>query len=195
MRIAPAAALSLLLASAASAAEAPKFPEPPADKADWKPTGELAELLERMEKSCAESQKVFAELSANQLNWRPPNGTHTPRWNTEHMMATQLLFFSQIYAAIDPENHKVIRLNPKQMPKDYVAAHPDWDGKQEAALTAAVSKYLHDFAYLLEGLDLDQQPPGSRWKLRALLVQMDRHYGEHTANVVKKFELEGWPEE
>lgn len=195
MQTIPAIALSLFLTTTAFAADAPKFPKPPADKANWNPTGELAELLKKMEKSCAESQKVFAKLSANQLNWRPPNGTHTPRWNTEHMMGRQLLFFSQIYAALDPTTHKVIDLNPEQMPPDYKAAHPDWDGEQEAALTAAVSKYVRDFAYLLEDLDLDARAPGSRWKLRALLVQMDRHYGEHTANVVKKFELEGWPAE
>jgi hypothetical protein len=42
---------------------------------------------------------------------------------------------------------------------------------------------------------LDGELPGSRWTLRRLLRQMERHYGEHTANVRKKFELADWPAE
>ncbi|MGI9454971.1 MAG: MBL fold metallo-hydrolase [Aeoliella sp.] len=160
----------------------------------WQPDGELAELLDKMDAACQASQQVFSPLSANQLNWSPPNGTHTPRWNAEHMMGRQLGFFSQIYAAIDP-TFKPIDLNPKQMPPDYKAAHPDWDGTEEARQMERANAFVRRFAYLLDGVDLDAQAPGSRWKLRGLLKQMDRHFGEHTANVQKKFELDEWPRE
>ena len=44
----------------------------------WQPKGDLATLLDSMDTACRKSQEVFAELSANQMNWQPPNGTHTP---------------------------------------------------------------------------------------------------------------------
>lgn len=165
------------------------------DYKPWQPNQELATLLKKMDDSCRASQRVFAPLTANQMNWRPPNGTHTPRWNPEHMMGRQLGFFSQIYAAIDPQVFSHIDLNPEQMPEDYTPAHPDWDGAEEARQMQRANAYVQRFAYLLDGLDLDQQAPGSRWTLRGLLKQMDRHFTEHTENVKKKFELEGWPKE
>lgn len=164
------------------------------DYKPWQPTGELAELFEQMEQACRDSQAVFAPLSANQMNFRPPNGTHTPRWNAEHMMGRELLFFTQIFHSRDT-SISAIDLNPAQMPPDYKAAHPDWTGAEEARQMERVSALVRRFAYLLDGIDLDKPAPGSRWTLRRLLAQMDRHYGEHTANVQKKFELEEWPEE
>lgn len=161
----------------------------------WEMPQPLADLFERMESSCSDSQKVFAELSVNQMNFKPSNGTHTPRWNTEHMMGRQLLFFSQIYHAQD-ERIPVIDLNPKQMPPDYRFAHPDWDGREEARQMQRVSSFTRRFAYLLENVDVDEKAPGSSWPtLRALLNQMYRHYTEHTENTVKKFDLLDWPKE
>ncbi|QDS97944.1 MBL fold metallo-hydrolase [Adhaeretor mobilis] len=160
----------------------------------WQPNEELAGLLKKMDESCQASQDVFAKLSIEQMNWRPPNGTHTPRWNPEHMMGRQLGFFSQIYATVNPRlSH--IDLNPKQMPKDYLPAHPDWDGAEQARQMQRANAYVQRFVYLLDGIDLDEKAPGSRWTLRKLLEQMDRHFTEHTTNVQKKFELEGWPAE
>ncbi|MCA9132871.1 MAG: DinB family protein [Planctomycetales bacterium] len=160
----------------------------------WTMPAELSELFQEKERACENSQGTFAKLSAKQLNFRPKNGTHTPRWNAEHMMGRELLFFSQIYAkqetAIVP-----LDLNPKQMPPDYVAAHPDWDGREEARQLQRVSAFSRRFAYLLAKLDLDQTAPGSYWTPRGLLQQMRKHYAEHTANVVKKFQLPGWPKE
>lgn len=161
----------------------------------WQPSDELATLLKNMDTACKESQAVFAKLSAEQMSWQPPNGTHTPRWNAEHMMGRQLGFFSQIYAAIEPDVFSHIDLNPKQMPDDYQPAHPDWDGAEEARQMERANAYARRFAYLLEGLDLDAKAPGSFWTPRRLLRQMERHYGEHTANVVKKMELDDWPGE
>ena len=80
------------------------------------------------------------------------------------------------------------------MPKDYKFAHPDWSGEEEAKQMLRVEKFTRRFAYLLDGMDLNKRPKGSRWTPRALLRQMERHYAEHTANVVKKKQLEGWPE-
>lgn len=160
----------------------------------WQMPESLSVLFGAMEKANENSQAVFANLSANQMNFKPANGTHTPRWNTEHMMGRQLLFFSQIYHAQNPAI-PVIDLNPKQMPPDYVFAHPEWDGSEEARQMQRVSEFTRRFAYLLDGVELDKKAPGSRWTLRGLLKQMQRHYGEHTANTVKKFDLPGWPRE
>lgn len=165
------------------------------DYKPWKPQAELGDLLSKMDVACKASQEVFAPLSAQQMSWRPPNGSHTPRWNTEHMMGRQLGFFSQIYATIEPETFSRIDLNPKQMPPDYEPAHDEWNGAEEARQMERANAYVRRFAYLLDGIDLDARAPGSRWTLRGLLKQMDRHFGEHTANVEKKFELEGWPTE
>tara|TARA_R110002073_G_scaffold154532_1_gene309650 strand:+ start:11837 stop:13045 length:1209 start_codon:yes stop_codon:yes gene_type:complete len=159
----------------------------------WSMPDELEAEFQQMEHACRESQKVFASLSVEQLNFRPENGTHTPRWNAEHMMGRQLLFFSQIYHAIDPAI-PTLDLNPKQMPPDYRFAHPDWDGAEEARQMQRVSDFCRRFAYLLDGVELDTKAPGSRWPtLRALLKQMQRHYGEHTSNTEKKFDLPGFP--
>jgi hypothetical protein len=158
----------------------------------WKPTGELAALLDRLDRASAASQEVFAPLSVEQMNFRPANGTHTPRWNAEHMMGAQLLFFTQIYSRQDPAISP-IALNPKQMPADYVAAHADWSGAEEARQMDRAAALVRRFAYLLDGLSLDESAPGSRWTLRRLCEQMERHSGEHTANVKKKFELADWP--
>lgn len=188
------ALFSLGLASA-SVAEDLKLPKPPEDKASWEPSGELSELLEKMAKASEASREVFEPLTAEQMNWRPPNGTHTPRWNAEHMAATQLLFFSQIYAEIDPDHHKPVRIGPKQRPDEYAAAHPEWTGEEQAEQMEQIADYVAGFAYLLDGVPLDEPAPGSRWTPRRLLVQMQRHYDEHTANVKKKFELPEWPSE
>ena len=160
----------------------------------YKMTDEVAKLFANKEIASAASRRIFSQLSVTQMNFKPSNGTHTPRWNTEHMMGRELLFFSQIYHAVDPAI-KIMDLNPKQMPKDYEFAHPDWTGEEEARQMLRVENFTRRFAYLLDGMDLDAKANGSRfWTPRALLKQMERHYTEHTANVIKKKQLEGWPE-
>lgn len=157
-------------------------------------TAEWEALLDAKDKASRASQEVFAKLSGAQMNFRPSNGTHTPRWNAEHMMGRELGFFSQIYEQLDSDiGHS--NLNPKQMPDDYVAAHSDWTGAEEARQLERVRAFTRRFAYLLHGLELDEQAPGSHWTPRGLLKQMERHYDEHTANVKKKFELPDWPDE
>lgn len=161
----------------------------------WEMPADLSKLFAAMEKSCEDSQQIFAKLSIQQMNFKPANGTHTPRWNTEHMMGRQLQFFSQIYHAVDV-TIPVMDLNPKQMPPDYRFRHADWTGAEEARQMDRVSKFTRRFAYLLDGLDVNKRAPGSRWpSLQALLGQMFRHYSEHTANTVKKFDLPGFPAE
>jgi hypothetical protein len=160
----------------------------------WEMPQAVAELFQRKEQACLQSQQTFAPLSVAQLNFKPSNGTHTARWNCEHMMGRELLFFSQIFAQ-QSSVIEVIDLNPKQMPPEYEPRKAEWDGGEEARQMERVSRFSRRFAYLLDGLELDQPAPGSSWTLRKLLVQMDKHYTEHTANVVKKFALTDWPRE
>ena len=161
----------------------------------WEMSGELTALFEAKEAAAAESRETFAGLSAAQMSHRPADGSHTPRWNAEHLRATELLFFSQIYHALDP-SVPVLNTAPKQMPADYQEAHPDWSGGREAEEMARVQAFVRRHAYLLDGLDLDEKAPGSRfWTPRRLLEQMVRHYGGHTANVVKKQSAADWPAE
>ena len=160
----------------------------------WKMEEQLAGMFAKKEAACLSSRLVFKEFSRVQMNFRPSNGTHTPRWNAEHMMGRELLFFSQIYHAVDP-NIPVMDLNPKQMPNEYHAAHLDWTGAEEAMQMDRVEAFTRRYAYLLSGMILDQKAKGSSfWTPKALLLQMEKHYSEHTANVVKKKSLVEWPE-
>jgi hypothetical protein len=153
----------------------------------------LRELFDRMEAANRRSQDVFRQLSVEQMNFKPSNGTHTPRWNAEHMAGRQLLFFSQIYHALD-SNIPVFDRNPRQMPGDYEARNPNWSGKEEARAMQRVDDFCRRYAYLLDDVQLDERPPATSWSsLEALLLQMEKHYDEHTANVKKKFELPDWP--
>jgi len=158
----------------------------------WPMPEELATLFEHKEAAAAASAAVFAALSTTQMNHRPGNGTHTPRWNAEHMMGAEAEFFTAIYQREDP-SLAALKLRPAQMPDAYHAAHPDWTGGEEARQIERVQRLTRRFAYLLADLPLDEKPPRSWWTLRGLLQQMQRHYDEHTANVMRKFELPDWP--
>lgn len=158
----------------------------------YKMSAELLDLFEKKEVSQQATRELFSSLSLNQMNFKPANGTHTPRWNAEHMMGRELGFFSQIYNAVDP-SIPVMDLNPKQMPKDYEFAHEDWSGEEEARQIERVQNFSRRFAYLLDGMNLNKKAKGSRWSPQALLRQMERHYKEHSANVRKKMKLEDWP--
>ena len=161
----------------------------------WSMDAALGDLFDKKEAACKSSRAVFKELSVNQLNFRPSNGTHTPRWNTEHMMGRELLFFSQIYHAMD-SNIPILDLNPKQMPPDYRPAHEDWTGLEESMQMERVESFTRRFAFLLNGMDLNKTAKGSAfWSPKALLKQMEAHYKEHTANVVKKKDLPDWPKD
>jgi hypothetical protein len=153
------------------------------------------QLFDRMEAANRRSQDVFRQLSVEQMNFKPSDGTHTPRWNAEHMAGRQLLFFSQIYNALD-SNIPVVDRNPRQMPVDYEARNPSWSGKDEARAMQRVDDFCRRYAHLLEDIQLDERPPATSWpSLGALLLQMETHYDEHTANVKKKFQLPDWPKE
>ncbi len=155
----------------------------------------LQEMFDRMEVANRRSQDVFRQLSVEQMNFKPSNGSHTPRWNAEHMSGRQLLFFSQIYNALDPRI-PIFDWNPQQMPMDYKARHPRWSGAEEARAMQRVDDFCRRFAYLLTDIQLNDKPPATSWpSLKALLLQMEKHYDEHTANVKKKFELPDWPKE
>ena len=137
---------------------------------------DLKDLFAKKEASQKASREMFSKLSVEQMNFKPNNGSHTPRWNPEHMMAMELLFFSQIYNANDPAI-PVMDLRPKQMPDDYEFAHPDWTGEEEARQMKRVENFTRRFAYMLDGMDLNKKAKGSRfWSPRKLLMQMERHY-------------------
>lgn len=160
----------------------------------WQPPAELAALFDKLQADSRAAQPVFAKLSVNQMNFKPSNGTHTPRWNSEHMMASELLFFTQIYSRFDP-TVPAIRLSPAQMPADYKPAHADWTGAEEARQMERASALVRRFSYLLDGIGLDDQLPGRRGTLRNLFRTLDGHYNQHTANVKAKLELPDWPKE
>ncbi len=159
----------------------------------WAMSAELVGLFERKEQAAAASAAVFATLSTTQMNHRPGNGTHTPRWNAEHMMGAEADFFTAIYQRVDP-SLAALHLRPAQMPDAYHATHVDWTGREEARQIDRIQRLTRRFAYLLADLPLDEKPPQSWWTVRGLLVQMQRHYDEHTANVTLKFELLAWPD-
>lgn len=141
------------------------------------------------------SAKVFEKLSPQQMNHRPANGSHTPRWNAEHNRGVQWKFFSQIYHELD-STVDVVNEMPKQKPDDYQAKHADWTGKQEADHTRKMMAFCIEKSGLLSDLQLDQKAPNNRWPtLGAFMDKMIDHHGEHTANVVKKFDAADWPNE
>ncbi|TWU35216.1 DinB superfamily protein [Novipirellula aureliae] len=155
----------------------------------------LRQAFDRMEAANRRSQDVFRQLSVEQMNFKPSDGTHTPRWNAEHMAGRQLRFFSQIYHALD-SSIPVVDWNPQQMPANYEARNPRWSGKDEARAMQRVDDFCRRYAYLLADIQLDQKPPATSWSsLGSLLRQMEKHYDEHTANVKKKFLLPDWPTE
>ena len=128
------------------------------------------------------------------MNFVPGNGTHTPRWNPEHMMSTELRFTSRIYNTADPEI-PVMNPRPKQRPNQYVAAHPTWSGAEEARQMKRVESFTRRFAYLLEAEptrdDTDPKIRSNRLfgSPRELLTLMANHYTEHTEHVKAKMTL------
>ena len=184
---------------AVSTAGGPTRDKPQVVVLDYKPwtmPADLAELFDAKEAASKKSQETFRNLRVDQLNHKPSNGTHTPRWNNEHMLSAELRFFSSVYSSVDSSISQ-IRISPQQMPPDYIAAHPGWNGQDEAMQAQRVQDFTRRFAYLLGGMSLDELPdgaPGFIGDLRGLFKQMENHYGEHTAHVHEKFELEDWPE-
>ena len=159
----------------------------------WTPPEELATLMRAKEAATQASEAVFAPLSVEQMNFRPSDGTHTPRWNAEHMMGRELLFFTKALAERDKAfvEHD---LNPAQMPPDYQAAHPDWTGAEEARQIERVRLLVRRFAYVFGDESLDSAAWNDGWTFRFLLERMIDHYGQHTENVRQKFEAPDWPD-
>lgn len=161
----------------------------------WVMPAELAALFNKKEADAAASMAVFAPMSADQMNHSPANGTHTPRWNVEHMTGIELGFFSGVYANLDPELRPINR-RPAQMPPQYEAREPSWTGAEEARQIERTQRYTRRFAYLLDGLPLDELPKGAprmAKSLSGLFGLMSNHYPEHTAHVVEKTQQPDWP--
>ena len=87
------------------------------DYRPWEMPVELAEMFARKEAASAAAAAVLAPLSVEQMNFRPANGTHTPRWNAEHMLGRELGFFSEIYAQRDGEIAKLERESGPDAPR------------------------------------------------------------------------------
>ena len=164
------------------------------DYRPWEMPAELAERFERMDAAQKKSREVFAPLSAGQMNFRPSNGTHTPRWNVEHMNGYALSMFSGFFNSVDPEIARITE-RPEQMPPDYVPANPTWTGAEEARQVDRTRAFAKRFAYLLDGKPMDATVEGVRLPLGRVFEIQERHYNEHTGNVVKKFDLPDWPNE
>lgn len=163
----------------------------------WMMPAELAAIFDEKEAHAAASMAVFAPMSVEQMNHKPANGTHTPRWNVEHMTGTELGFFSGVYANLDPELRRINR-RPAQMPPDYVAREPLWTGAEEARQIERTQAFTRRYAYLLDGLPLTELPEGGprfARTLAGLFGLMSTHYPEHTAHVVEKTEQPDWPGE
>lgn len=161
----------------------------------WTMPKKLAELFAAKEADAAASMAVFAPMITAQMNHKPANGTHTPRWNVEHMTGTELGFFSGVYANLDPELRPINR-RPAQMPPQYEAREPSWTGAEEARQIERSQAYTRRFAYLLDGMPLDELPQGAprlAKSLGGLFGLMSNHYPEHTAHVVEKTQQPDWP--
>lgn len=163
----------------------------------WRMPDDLAALFEKKEGAAKAMEDVIRPLSAAQLNHKPSNGTHTPRWNAEHTAGTELAVMTSILTKRDP-SIPVINLMPAQMPPDYEPAHPDWGGPEQAAFIQRVEDLSRRFAYILDDAPLDELPTGAPkffGSLRGFFEKMAEHYTEHAANVKKKFDLPDWPAE
>ncbi len=163
----------------------------------WRAKGKLGVLLKNIDRKNRKSQSVFAPLSPNQMNHKPSNGAHAPRWNVEHMTGTELAFFTRVYSNLDPDVPAIQRF-PAQQPPDYTPAHPEWTGGEEARRMERVLALRNRFAYLLDSVDLDTLPRGApafTGSLEGMCERVAGHYDEHTAHVLKKFKLDDWPED
>lgn len=163
-----------------------------ADK-PWQAPEPMDVLLTGLESAAGEWAAVFEPLSINQMNHRPANGTHTPRWNVEHMASRQMFFLTLLYNWADP-TFPHLRLDPAQMPPDYKPLHPDWTGAEEARRIYRTCAFVRRFAYTFNGKDLNQPAPGGRINFNAIVLQLTRHYPDHTRNVLEKMELDDWPQ-
>ena len=170
------------------------------------PEGELSSLPEEtrqlvgdLSASAKSTAELFEEMTKEQLDFRPPDESHTPRWNAEHLAGAQILFFSKYFHSLD-DRLPVVERMPKQSPEDYEPWHPDWDGAEEAGWIREADAYVRRYAYLLKDVDLDAPvqddvlPPFFKTP-RSLLKGLAGHWSEHTANVQKKFATDGWPKE
>jgi len=162
------------------------------EKNPWSMSDAMARLFRKKDRAAERAASVFEQLSVGQLNHRPADGSHTPRWNVEHLMGRELLFFSRLYSRLD-RSIAPIDLNPAQTPDDYDAAHPQWSGAEEARQIRRVTAFTRRFAYLLDPVGLDGKPGDARRSSRGLLELLANHYDHHLDAVKKKFELSDWP--
>jgi len=160
----------------------------------WTPPAPLVEAFDAIAEQREAFAKTIGGMSIEQLNHRPSDGSHTIRWNVEHLAGRELLFFSQVYHAIDPMI-PVIDINPAQQPEDYEPAHPDWPASEEVRLLERVDWFVRRFAYMLDGVAMDaQRIEAPRGSIRGLTDLMLNHYPHHHQAVRDKLQLPDWPQ-
>ena len=137
---------------------------------------------------------ALGKVTAKQLDHKPSNGTHTIRWNFEHTIGRELLFFSRIYHALD-DQIPVLDWNPAQMPPDYRPRKPSWDTDEMVREVQRVGAFTERFNYLLADVPVDQKIKNTRFSIRSLTRLMIGHYRGHAAKAVEKFKLPDWPED
>lgn len=162
----------------------------------WRMPDEMAVLEARATESSRAAQKLIRSMTERQLDHRPADGTHTVRWNAEHMMSAELFFFTSAYEAID-ESIPKIALFPEQKPADYRPANPRWTPAEEARQMERARALVRRFAYLLDGLPLDELPEGAPRFLRSLEGMWRQpaaeHYAHHAEMIREKSNLPDWP--
>lgn len=163
------------------------------DYTPWQPPQHLADGLDRIAEAREALAELIEQMTPAQLDHRPSNGTHTVRWNAEHTAGAEMIFATIVFRDADP-TFPLVRISPAQQPADYTPNHPDWSAAEEAAHMRRVGEFVERFAYLLDGVDPNEERYPVFFKsLNGLYELLANHYRSHHESVLKKFELEDWP--
>ncbi len=159
----------------------------------WVPSEFIAGNLTKMHEAREALAQTVEQLSMNQIDHHPSTGTHTVRWNAEHTAGAEMLFMSMVFHDSD-ELFPMIRISPAQAPADYSPPNPDWTPAETADHIRRVGAFVDRFAYLLDGVDPEEERYPAFFKsLDGLFKLLSGHYDTHRANVEAKFELDDWP--
>jgi len=153
---------------------------------------ELGALLDAMTASATTAARAFAPLTVEQLNHVPADGTHSPRWNPEHMAGQQIFSFLQFFSTKDSA-FRIEDPRPAGTPAKYVAKNPDWTAQEVVREIERTQEFAMRFAYLLAEIDLDAKPESGGWSLSTMLKRMQWHWGHHTGKLPSKMALPDWP--
>lgn len=159
----------------------------------WTPSQFIAEHLAKARAAREDLAQTVEQLSVNQLDHHPSNGTHTVRWNAEHTAGSEMIFISMVLHNGD-ELFPLIRISPTQSPDDYSPSNPDWSPGEEADHLRRVGAFVERFAYLVDGVDPEEERYPAFFKsLKGLFDLLENHYNHHHDQVKEKFNLDDWP--